>query len=250
MRNVDCLSCSAGSLRLIHVYKRERHNLIASVLVMLDADLLRDHHCYFSGGTAIAMRYGEYRTSFDVDFMVEDAEGFREIRALAKAGGLHALVRPEFRSALGATDARVDQYGIRGFFLYAGKELKFEIVREGRIVFDTPGSQDRVAGVTSLTETDLVAEKLLANSDRWADSAVFNRDAIDLAIMGVSDLGQHPGFVKARDAYGSSMQSDLQSAVMKLIESPRWLERCHDVLEIDVPQAVLVKKLKRLLGGA
>lgn len=229
------------------MYKRDRHNLIATVLVMLDRDLLRDHRAYFGGGTAIAMRFGEYRTSFDIDFMVEDADGFRELRALVKAGGLLALVQPEFRAALGATDARADQYGIRGYFLLGGAELKFEIVREGRIVLDTPGAQDQVAGVASLTETDLVAEKLLANSDRWADSAVFNRDAIDLAFMGIGNLEDHRGFAKARAAYGPSVPRDLQSAVTKLIEDPRWLERCHDVLEIDVPQAVLVKKLKRLL---
>lgn len=228
------------------MYKRERHNSIASVLVMLDAELLRERQCYFGGGTAIAMRYGEYRTSFDIDFMVEDAGGFRELRTLVRETGLSALVKPEFRSILGATNARADQYGIHGFFLYADTELKFEIVREGRIVLETPSAVDVVVGVVSLTETDLVAEKLLANSDRWADGGVFNRDVIDLAFMSIDDLVTHPGWVKAQEAYGVSVRRDLQAAVSKLIENPRWLERCRDVLEIEVPQAVLVKLLKRL----
>ncbi len=64
--------------------------------------------------------------------------------------------------------------------------------------------------------------------------------------MNIANLAEHPGFAKAREAYGSSMQRDLHSAVAKLLEDTRWLERCHDVLEIGVPQAVLVKKLKRL----
>lgn len=36
---------------------------IASVLEALDAGLLADSRCYFGGGTAIALRYGEYRES-------------------------------------------------------------------------------------------------------------------------------------------------------------------------------------------
>ena len=39
-----------------------QHNQqIAKVLELLDADLLKQHNCLFAGGTAIALRYGEYR---------------------------------------------------------------------------------------------------------------------------------------------------------------------------------------------
>ena len=38
-------------------------------------------------------------------------------------------------------------------------------------------------GLATATVTDLVAMKLLANSDRWADPTVFSRDIIDLAMI-------------------------------------------------------------------
>jgi len=40
------------------------------VLQALDADALASHACLFGGGTAMALRYGEYRESFDIDFLV------------------------------------------------------------------------------------------------------------------------------------------------------------------------------------
>jgi hypothetical protein len=39
-------------------------------------------HCYFGGGTAMALRYGEYRESVDIDFLVSDLAGYREMRQL------------------------------------------------------------------------------------------------------------------------------------------------------------------------
>ena len=76
---------------------------------------------------------------------------------------------------------RIDQYGIRTRLLVGGTPLKFEIIREGRIPLEKPGITDVVMGLA--TVTDLVAMKLLANSDRWADPTVFSRDIIDLAMI-------------------------------------------------------------------
>ncbi|MCW2313780.1 nucleotidyl transferase AbiEii/AbiGii toxin family protein [Rhodoferax antarcticus] len=54
------------------MFERPHHQRIAQVLYALDAQLLRDKHCLFGGGTAIALRYGEYRESVDIDFLVSD----------------------------------------------------------------------------------------------------------------------------------------------------------------------------------
>jgi hypothetical protein len=40
-----------------------------------------------------------------------------------------------------------------------------------------------VCGIATLTPLDMLTSKLLANSDRWNDDGVFNRDVIDLAMM-------------------------------------------------------------------
>ena len=55
------------------MFERPHHQRIAHVLAALDADALRQHACLFGGGTCIALRYGEYRESVDIDFLVSDA---------------------------------------------------------------------------------------------------------------------------------------------------------------------------------
>ncbi|MCX5937341.1 MAG: hypothetical protein NTW02_03845 [Cyanobium sp. LacPavin_0920_WC12_MAG_62_9] len=44
------------------------------------------------GDTAIALHYGEFRESLDLDFFVSDRDGYRELRQLIRrAGSLMAL---------------------------------------------------------------------------------------------------------------------------------------------------------------
>ncbi|HKW83534.1 MAG TPA: nucleotidyl transferase AbiEii/AbiGii toxin family protein, partial [Burkholderiaceae bacterium] len=49
------------------MFEREHHRRVATVLEALDADVLKANACLFGGGTAIALRYGEYRESVDID---------------------------------------------------------------------------------------------------------------------------------------------------------------------------------------
>ena len=45
------------------MFARPDHQRIHEVLLALDATLLREHRCYFGGGTAIVLQRGEYRES-------------------------------------------------------------------------------------------------------------------------------------------------------------------------------------------
>lgn len=76
------------------VFERPHHQRIAHVLEALNADLLRQLGVLFGGGTCIALRCGEYRESVDIDFLVSDLAGYRELRELLTGvGGLHPIVR-------------------------------------------------------------------------------------------------------------------------------------------------------------
>lgn len=59
------------------VEQHKHHGLSA-----LDGAVLRQHSCLLGGGTCIALRYGEYRESVDIDFLVSHAAGYRELRQL------------------------------------------------------------------------------------------------------------------------------------------------------------------------
>lgn len=75
-------------------FERIHHQFIAQVLHALDGPMLREFNCLFGGGTAIALRYGEYRESVDIDFLVSDVQSYRGLRqSLAGPSGIKAIMR-------------------------------------------------------------------------------------------------------------------------------------------------------------
>lgn len=220
--------------------------MIAGVLENLDADLLAQNRCYFAGGTVLALMHHEYRESNDIDFMISAVDGYRNLRilltgkegfaALAKAGGNIRQV----------AEVRADQYGIRGKIEVEGVAIKMEIVREARITFDSPGEQDRICGITTLSDLDLVTEKLLANSDRWLDAAIFSRDVIDLAMMGANRTLMKNAIEKAEIAYGAAVKKDLEKAIDRVLNKEGWIERCMEAMAVSVPKADVLQRVLKL----
>ena len=229
------------------MFDREHHRRVAHVLETLDAGLLKANACLFGGGTAIALRYGEYRESVDIDFLVSERDGYRALRQrLGGTDGLRAIQRAG-RALDQVRDVRADQYGLRTVVRVDGMEIKFEIVLEGRITLDPPGAGDEICGVATLTPLDLAASKLLANSDRWADDAVFSRDLIDLAMMAPPKKLLKAAIEKARGAYGDSIENDLGKAIDALRARPHRLDRCMEAMQMrGVPKALLWKRIKAL----
>lgn len=231
------------------MFERPHHQSIAVVLGCLDVRQLRDHQCYFGGGTAIALRYGEYRESVDIDFLVSDADAFRRIRTLlSTTRDLSPILLPNQRAVSQPATLRTDQYGVRTRLAIGATDIKFEIVHEGRIAFDPPRKTDEVCEVASLTPVDLVASKVLANSDRWMDDGVFSRDIIDLASMRPSFVTLRTGLAKATNAYGVAAAEDLTRAIARLRERERWLQRCMESMAVTAPRAVVLQRLRTLAG--
>jgi hypothetical protein len=228
------------------LFERPHHQRIARVLEALDGPLLERHGCFFGGGTAIALRFGEFRESVDIDFLVSDPDGYRGLRTLVTGpAGVGSVVRfaPDLQTI---RDLRADQYGLRTLLRVDGSEVKLEIVREARIVLESPIAADRVCGIASLTTGDLLASKLLANSDRWADDGAFSRDLIDLAMMAPGRSLLDASLVKARAAYGASIDRDLDRAIIRLRERDHRLERCLDALSMTVPRALVWQRIRIL----
>ena len=120
------------------MFERPHHSRVATVLLALDAERLADQGCLFGGGTAIALRYGEYRESVDIDFLVSRTEGYRTLRQwLTAPGGVANLARAGV-ALEPSRPVRADQYGIRTMLRVEGIDIKFEIVLEGRIELEPP----------------------------------------------------------------------------------------------------------------
>ena len=233
------------------MFEREHHRRVASVLQALDARLLHAQQCLFGGGTALALRYGEYRESVDINFLVSHLEGYRALRQLLSGtAGLQAICRAGVDVATvfnQIREVRADQYGIRTMLRVADAEIKFEIVLEARITLDPPGDGDLLCGVATLTPLDAAASKLLANADRWRDDATLSRDLIDLAMMAPPKALLRQAITKAQGAYGASIEVDLRKAIQNLRERPHRLDQCMQAMRMTtVPKAVLWKRIKVL----
>ena len=196
-------------------FVRQEHNIIADILCRMNHAILLDTKCFFGGGTAIVLRYGEYRRSLDVDFICSDPAGYREIRTAVTRDGPHALVSDDIEIA---REPRTDGYGIRMFLRHQGQPIKFEIVREGNIAVS--GALDATLGVPVLDTVSMCATKLLANADRWSDRSTAYRDAIDLGML-IAHLKSIPAeaMEKAIKAYGAlTISRGLVGAVNRLLD--------------------------------
>lgn len=234
------------------MFERVHHQRIAQVLNALNANLLREANCLFGGGTAIALRFGEYRESVDMDFLVSDVASYRTLRQLLTGpAGFAGLLRAGAEPVSQTHELRADQYGLRTTLQVADQPIKFEIVLEARIELAAPATSDVVCGVATLTALDMAASKLLANSDRWSDDSVFSRDVIDLAMMRPSLHLLRQAKAKAEGAYGEAIGRDLEMAIAKLQTRRDWLERCIQVMAMSLPKAVLwerIRSLRRVLA--
>jgi len=229
------------------MFERQHHQRVARVLESLDSSLLLANGCVFGGGTAIAMRYGEYRESVDIDFMCSDPNGFQEMRRMLDArtdlGPIQLDGTPSWQLA---REVRADGYGIRTTLLVDGQTIKFEIVKEGRIEFAKPGRNDVICGIRTLTPLDMAASKLLANADRWRDDGVFSRDLIDLAMMSLRLPLFRQALAKAEGAYGHVVQESLDKAIDRFQNHLGHAERCMEVMSIGLTKAQLWQKIRAL----
>ena len=229
------------------MFEREHHRRVTTVLEALDADLMLAHACLFGGGTAMALRHGEYRESVDIDFLTSDLSGYRALRQrLTGPGGINAITRPQTPLEQ-LREMRADQYGVRTLLGVDGVAIKFELILEGRIALAPPFPDDRICGVATLTLLDMATSKLLANADRWADDSVLSRDLIDLAMMQPPTKLLKLAIEKAKNAYGDSIESALARAIDDLRERPHRLDHCMAAMRMTtVTKALLWKRIKAL----
>jgi hypothetical protein len=221
------------------IWKRPEHRAVAACLTGFDAELLADCGFRFAGGTRIVLEFGEYRLSRDIDFICSDASGYAKLRALARRDGAQALFR---KGALPGTasDVRADQYGIRFALrgLGASGDLRIEFVREGRIDLQPPVRPDW-SPVPCLSIEDCFTEKLLANSDRWADRHVCSRDLVDLAVLRATvEPIPESAWWRAQKAYGPGVRDDLRKALDQCRDLPGFLEGCLGRLDVSEPDVV------------
>ena len=232
-------------------YARPRHRSVARILDALDAALLMQCRCGFGGGTRIALALAEYRESEDIDFLCSDLAGYRTLRSAIGERSLGAILpaRPAGIALLRAV--RADQYGIRTVIGVDGAPVKFEIILEARIGIQPVTDKDFAVPV--LDRRTCFAEKWLANADRWNDTAVLSRDAIDLAFM-LHNWGEdeaRAGAVLATAAYGKAIRTAALGACAKLRAGTPYRAQCAANLGISDAKSLSagLRKLEKLAAA-
>lgn len=229
------------------MFTREAHRTVEAVLGLLRAEALRRCRFLFGGGTRIVLELGEYRESKDLDFLCSDPEGYASLRFDASRQGYPALFTAEGLERLQfPREMRIDQYGLRFVGILGTTALRIELIREARIELG-PGERPGWSPVDCLPIVDCYAEKLLANSDRWADRQILSRDLFDLAALRAR-YGPIPdaAWKKAEAAYKSAPAEDLRKALALVHGDPGYRQRCFQGLEVEDPTDLL--KGLELLG--
>ena len=217
------------------MFSKPIHQQILQILHALNANLLRGCHAYFGGGTQLVLEFGEYRQSQDIDFLCPFGQGYSQLRRAIFDSGYDALFVK--RDGLQfPRDIKADQYGIRFPIQTEAYLIRFEIVAEGRITFELPQQLDWCP-VACLSRVDAIAEKLLANSDRGADSSTFSRDLIDLAMLRVQSHFPPIALTKAEAAY--PVIAPLQRALSYWQAHPAFRDRCFEHLQIQQSDLIL-----------
>lgn len=211
-------------------FRRPHHKVIASILKRLNAQVLAEAQCFFGGGTQLAMAFGEYRESRDIDFLCSNREGFRLLREEVTQNSLGSILA---RPMTLARDVRADRDGIRTFFETKGAHIKFAMILEARI--ELSGDFDKGLGVPALNVEIAIAEKLMANADRGRDQSTLSRDLIDLAfVTAQSDKSRfREGFAVAEQAYGSAVERELRAALDTFSKDRARANACLKSLAID-----------------
>ena len=228
----------------ILTFEREAHRVVLKILQALRADVLRGCKFLFGGGTRIVLDLGEYRESKDIDFLCSDPQGYADLRFEVSRHGYPALFTSE---GLGRfqfpREMRIDQYGIRFTTISGETPLRVELIREARIFLDAgldAGERPSWSPVDCLSISDCYAEKLLANSDRWADRQILSRDLVDLMALRLH-RGPIPAAAwrKVTEAYKAAAAEDLQKATALFSENAEYQRRCILGLDLRQPESLL-----------
>lgn len=215
------------------MFERPRHRSVLAVLEAMDGEALVRCGFLFGGGTRIVLDLGEHRESDDVDFLCSSSAGYAELRLAVKRRSYAALFTPDGLARLSfPREPRIDQYGIRFPAMVGGETLKVELVREARIELD-PGVHPIWSPVECLALVDCYAEKLLANSDRWADRQFLSRDLLDLAALRALRGPIPPeAWSKVEQAYRAAPREDLVKALAMLDSDAEYRRRCLEGLAV------------------
>lgn len=213
------------------MFDHEHHQKIIQALSCLETSIFKECQAYFGGGTLITLLHDEYRWSKDIDFICPVGLGYRRLREIIfNASFSGDVLFNSSESLIIPREIKADQYGVRFLLKVDDTPIKFEIVAEGRIHLEEPEFHSFAPDLPTLSSVDRFAEKLLANTDRWADKSIESRDLIDLGVLCATEGVNHDAFAKAETAY--PVRESLVKSIEKFLGDASYQRKCFDALQM------------------
>lgn len=221
------------------MFLRPEHAALGTALELLDGAFLERCRCWFAGGSAIVLRFGEYRITRDLDFFVSDRDGYVTLRKRLSERGILGVLRTEC-PAVTMRDPIIDRVSIRTVLKIDATPVRLEIQYDPGLEL-SPDPKFSPAGIRALSLEDLYALKLLANADRHADPASASRDIVDLLAMerlGRDLFDPAAGLAKAERFYGPLVGAAREKAEERL-RQPGVIETVREFLGLT-PDVVTI----------
>lgn len=206
---------------------------------------LASYGAFLGGGSLIALDYGGERLSSSIVFLCANAKGYKRLRtAIAQEGygsvfaeqqGLR-LPQPIETHRLGARFKVVVEGEWEQSNSQMGPIITVEFLFEFRLAFERP-RKPAWSPVLCLNEIDCIAEKLLANSDRWQDPAVGFKDLIDLAVLRLRGPLNPAAIAKAESVY--PVLEPLRSSILQFQRQSEYRSYYYQQWGIKSPGRVL-----------
>jgi Nucleotidyl transferase AbiEii toxin, Type IV TA system len=213
-------------------FKFDFHNQILTILESFNSEILINACAYFGGGSVIALDFGEYRWSKDIDFICPiSTSGYKYLRTVVFDSGYEGLFNNLNKIKIGR--GTTNQYAIRMVVNVDEVPIKTEIIAESRFQLDAPRYPEW-SPVPCLSINDCFTSKLLANSDRFMDDSVEARDLMDLAVMRVHSPIPSEAIEKAEKAY--EVIRPLKIAIQSFQQRIDFREKCFSGLQIKNKQ--------------
>lgn len=202
-----------------HVFRRERHRLIAEVLTRFDPAFLDRAGIGFGGGTRIALELDEYRESIDIDFFCPSTASYKAVRETVDEQGLGALLRSPLTFA---REIRTTRDKVVTAIAHGGQAIKLEIIafvdwRLGTVTHP-------LFPVPVLDRAACFATKLTAANDRGL--AAPYKDVIDLIMMRAG-WGEIPeeAIREAERHYSKAVLTKAEAAIEHFLQLPDSAKR-------------------------
>lgn len=220
---------------------KNNSKLNSNMLNCLNSLFLKQNHCFLTGETAIHFLLN-YRQCNEIDLSYSSKKDFKKLRENIDLDSLGDIVK----KSVEITHVRAIRYSIQAVLaLDEPMILKVEVPYSKEVQYE----KSQLTSLPIITKESLFVEKLLANSFRYSDKSLFNKDAIDLAMMSLSWGGiPQQAWDKAIEEYGNSVVIAYEKANDCLLDR-NYFDKCCRGLGVGEENAELIyKEVQRVVN--